>query len=1085
MQGCAEICGEHKGRAKEYWCLDDKQLVCCDCLILGTHRGHSADAVFSKNQETSRGDDSSNESCDTSREMVLLADLYVPCPSPDSSLETLLLSLCHHSLDKSLVDHVLRLLPSLATTVDDGVLTALLTSRPGSLLTALRHLLTTHHTQPSDAICNLLTCLLSFTAGVLCDPSPALQLAVFHAGTILAHRSTLTGLSLMEDLASLCNADDPSILSPAVHCLAALVSKKCCLVLVPSHLPCLVKLIKSSNDVGFSAAVQVVHCIATTEASRETLTKAGAGVGLLLPALSKLLLHHRNPDQELTPKCLSLVLDATRSLLYLLNPGALSPDLVSEMTASLSSLKELGEGHERLIDSITGQRLMLPQHRNVRQFPTIDTRERIRVLEKEFLENFGKLGPGLTNSKLQSSKASTEESLTVEERSPTNWLGAGCSDESTTDEDPEDKLAVHTEFSGGKQLSAGYCQVAAERLPACKGDEALFQHSDIRGWSLTSAEASKELPGYDLSCSEIPYRSVWDSHCHLDFLARKLVKAGNVGGNFLMRSLQSDGQGLEAKFGGCIANFCDPWDWTRGPRGDEVSSLIEECCLDNMVFLTLGCHPHFADRLDVAAIDHLRRLAGSLKGQVVAIGECGFDTSPKNKVPLEVQKQAFGAQVEVALALSLPLVLHIRGAEEEAWQVLRKKKVPSDWPMHYHCFKGSVEQAEQWLRDYPASKIGLTGLVTFPNARQVHEVARHVPLEKILLETDAPYFLPEAVSRTSYQYNFSQPGHVVHAAAQVAALRGISLSEVLSANMKNIQEVYGIKMQRLSGASKENDLYGRRGFHINLEMVKNSADLLNVASQEINGEKTVPAWIGGEDDSSDDSEGSNVEGSSFSQGAGEEKRWLGTITDMAQPTHSENKCPTSDLSSPSSSPVPSPTPTGTGTMLEAETIVKGEYLSLCQGPSVELLGVDKFRELVNSYGTLATIICSFLNGREGGELYIGVRKSGEILGVALTRKQRDDVRQVVDRVVSQMIEPRLPTMLVEGRPLVEITFLSVLNPGGSCSWLKLPRVRIAAWPSKTDFKVVNVRFTGTQEGCFVRRGEGTDCRSLLQEEGSC
>ena len=196
----------------------------------------------------------------------------------------------------------------------------------------------------------------------------------------------------------------------------------------------------------------------------------------------------------------------------------------------------------------------------------------------------------------------------------------------------------------------------------------------------------------------------------------------------------------------------------------------------------------------------------------------------------------------------------------------------------------------------------------------------------------------------------------------MAALRGISLSEVLSANMKNIQEVYGIKMQRLSGASKENDLYGRRGFHINLEMVKNSADLLNVASQEINGEKTVPAWIGGEDDSSDDSEGSNVEGSSFSQGAGEEKRWLGTITGMAQPTHSENKCPTSDLSSPSSSPVPSPTPTGTGTMLEAETIVKGEYLSLCQGPSVELLGVDKFREEVNisrDRGTAAEIFKFF------------------------------------------------------------------------------------------------------------------------------
>ena len=68
----------------------------------------------------------------------------------------------------------------------------------------------------------------------------------------------------------------------------------------------------------------------------------------------------------------------------------------------------------------------------------------------------------------------------------------------------------------------------------------------------------------------------------------------------------------------------------------------------------------------------------------------------------------------------------------------------------------------------------------------------------------------------------------------------------------------------------------------------------------------------------------------------------------------------------------------------------------------------------------------------------------------------------------------------------EISFVSVLNPGGSCSWLQLPRVRIAAWHSHLTFKVVNVRFAGTQEGCYVRRGEGTASRSvLLQEEKSC
>ena len=597
--------------------------VCCDCLILGSHRGHNAvPSKINMRKEISRDNDSSDENCDISEEMLLMADavhVQKVVPAPDTSLKTLLLSLCEPSLDESTMDSVPRLLPSLATTVEDGLLTALLTSRSGSLLTALRRLLTTHHAQPSAATRNLLTCLLKFTAHVLIDPSPAVQLAVFHAGTILAHKSSATGLSLIEDLASLCNADDLSILTSAVQCLAALVSKKCCLVLVASHLPYLAKLINSSDGGTASAAVKVVHCVATTEASREALTKAGAGAAFLLPELSKLL-HNQSPKPELPPKCLSLVLGAIRSLLYLLNPGALSPALVAEMTASLSSLKELGEGHKKLIDSITGQRLMLPQHRNVRQFPTIDTRERIRVLEKEFLEKFGKHELEVTDN-MKSSKATTGESSTVPEQPPTSWFGAECSDESTSDEEPEDDLA--NTVLGEKLFSTGNPPVVdeKERLRTRHEEEALSQQPGPRGWSSTSAEDSSDLPGYAVHCSEILPWSVWDSHCHLDFLARKLSRDMDVGGNILQTSLLIDGQGLEDKFGGCIANFCDPWDWTQGTRGDQVSRLIEECQSDERVFLTLGCHPHFADKLDQAAIDQLRKLAGRLRGQVVAIGE--------------------------------------------------------------------------------------------------------------------------------------------------------------------------------------------------------------------------------------------------------------------------------------------------------------------------------------------------------------------------------------------------------------------------------------------------------------------------------
>ena len=92
-------------------------------------------------------------------------------------------------------------------------------------------------------------------------------------------------------------------------------------------------------------------------------------------------------------------------------------------------------------------------------------------------------------------------------------------------------------------------------------------------------------------------------------------------------------------------------------------------------------------------------------------------------------------------------------------------------------------------------------MVTNANAKAVHEVAKRVPLDRLLLETDAPYFLPSklAKSASSYSYQFSQPGQVIHVAAQIAALRGVSVEEVLDANKRNIEEVYGIPMKTKNG----------------------------------------------------------------------------------------------------------------------------------------------------------------------------------------------------------------------------------------------------------------------------------------------
>ena len=111
------------------------------------------------------------------------------------------------------------------------------------------------------------------------------------------------------------------------------------------------------------------------------------------------------------------------------------------------------------------------------------------------------------------------------------------------------------------------------------------------------------------------------------------------------------------------------------------------------------------------------------------------------------------------------------------------------------------EEAESWLELFPGSKIGLTGVVTNAHAKAVHEVAKRVPLDRLLLETDAPYFLPAELAKSAspYSYQFSQPGQVIHVAAQIAALRGVSLEEVLDANRRNIEDVYGIAMKTKKG----------------------------------------------------------------------------------------------------------------------------------------------------------------------------------------------------------------------------------------------------------------------------------------------
>eukprot|EP00092_Neocalanus_flemingeri_P020527 GFUD01022240.1.p1 GENE.GFUD01022240.1~~GFUD01022240.1.p1 ORF type:complete len:511 (+),score=143.09 GFUD01022240.1:49-1581(+) len=305
------------------------------------------------------------------------------------------------------------------------------------------------------------------------------------------------------------------------------------------------------------------------------------------------------------------------------------------------------------------------------------------------------------------------------------------------------------------------------------------------------------LPVYTIEREQLFPGSVFDSHCHLDFVYRRLRGMADCSPvQSLQDCLDLDREELGDSFGGCVANFCNPTDWGQGRSGRLVSKEIKDSVKDSRVFITIGCHPHYADRMNGNRMDQLSMLVSGLSrnmvAKVVALGECGLDYSKKNMVDKEVQKQVFADQLKIALKFRLPLVLHIRNAEADGYTVLQSAGVPPSWPIHRHCFAGDWDTAATWLDKYPGSKIGVTGLVTYQEAVRVHQVVRNIPLNRLLLETDAPYFLPARTDKGRYPWNCALPGHVLHVAAQVAAIKGVELRDVLEQNLNNVKEIYRV-----------------------------------------------------------------------------------------------------------------------------------------------------------------------------------------------------------------------------------------------------------------------------------------------------
>jgi TatD DNase family protein len=251
-----------------------------------------------------------------------------------------------------------------------------------------------------------------------------------------------------------------------------------------------------------------------------------------------------------------------------------------------------------------------------------------------------------------------------------------------------------------------------------------------------------------------------DHHCHLDFSELAEDRVG------LLARARAAGVGQ-------VVTIC-----TRVRRFDEVRRIAEE---NEHVFCSVGTHPHNADEETGVTTDELVRLAEHPK--VVAIGEAGLDYYYKRSSPTN-QAESLRRHIRAARITGLPLEIHTRDADEDTARILEDEYAAGGaFPAILHCFTGGPDLARRALA--LGLYISFSGVITFKKSDALRAVARDVPLDRLLVETDAPFLAPEPCRGKT-----NEPAHVVHTAATLAAVKGVTPQEMAAATTANVRRLF-------------------------------------------------------------------------------------------------------------------------------------------------------------------------------------------------------------------------------------------------------------------------------------------------------
>ena len=198
------------------------------------------------------------------------------------------------------------------------------------------------------------------------------------------------------------------------------------------------------------------------------------------------------------------------------------------------------------------------------------------------------------------------------------------------------------------------------------------------------------------------------------------------------------------------------------------------------VFFSAGIHPHEASKVGVDYLEHLRVLAQDPK--CVGIGECGLDYYYEHS-DRESQKRVFEAQIALAHELQKTLIIHVRDAYEDCLALLARHSLSEGRVIH--CFSGNREQAKAFLD--LGCYLSISGIVTFKNAEELRQVVRETPLEKLLIETDAPYLAP-----VPHRGKPNEPAYVRLVAEKIAEIKSLSVGQVIEQTGQNALHVFNL-----------------------------------------------------------------------------------------------------------------------------------------------------------------------------------------------------------------------------------------------------------------------------------------------------